>query len=183
MPAGRTSLSTHTYTALKIKRALSEIDFTGRCSPGAGSLWFAPSEGDYWWYSSVTGSWNKLSWKEPIRLNNAAPGPTYPKDPTRSIAQACVASQSSVGMCWKKPQWISTPVPPPLSHQAWKSGPGSHRQLQSTVLSSIPAAMEKWQWLWAGRSVDALGCTQRESRLQREKCTFRQFGLKHEKWN
>lgn len=34
VPAGKISLSMHTDTALQIKGALSEMDFTGRCSPG-----------------------------------------------------------------------------------------------------------------------------------------------------
>lgn len=56
--------------------------------------------------------------------------------------------------------WATSLVPSGLEIRAREPQAASEH-------SSIPAPMEKWQWLWAGRSGDALGCTQRESRLQK----------------
>lgn len=176
VPAGRISLSMHTYIALKIKRALSEIDFIGRCSLQAGSPWFAPSEGDYWWYSSITGPWNSLSWRGPIRLSESSSWP--PKDPTRSI----VLSPSPVWGCVGR---NLTPFPL-LSHLPCPIRRGNQGQgATGSFRAQCPAAslLHGKVTMAVSRQVRACIRLHSERKQIAEKCTFRQFGLKHEKWN
>lgn len=105
------------------------------------------------------------------------------KTPQGSHQEHCPSMCYLPNQCWKKPHCISTPGPPPLSHQARKSGPGSHRQPWPEHGAEQHPCFPGKVTMAASRQIRGCIRLQSERKQIAEKCTSRQFGLKHEKWN